>query len=104
MAGIALCAWLSWVFGTVLGAFSGNGLLDGYPAVESALGFMLPALFLSFLLASFQRNQSLSVTASLLGALAGVTLFSIPAAIMAGIVCGCLTALVQAFYQGAPDA
>jgi predicted branched-subunit amino acid permease len=65
---------------------------------------MLPALFMSFLLASFQRNQSLCVTASLLGALAGVTLFSIPAAIMAGIVCGCLTALVQAFYQGTPDA
>lgn len=104
MAGIALCSWLSWVAGTLLGAFSGNGLLEGYPAVESALGFMLPALFMSFLLASFQRNQSLCVTASLAGALAGVTLFSIPVAILAGIVCGCLTALVQAFYQGTPDA
>ncbi|MGK9174092.1 AzlC family ABC transporter permease [Yokenella regensburgei] len=104
MAGIALSAWLSWVAGTFLGAFSGNGLLAGYPAVEAALGFMLPALFMSFLLASFQRTQSLCVTASLLGALAGVTLFSIPVAILAGIVCGCLTALVQAFYQGAPDA
>ncbi len=104
MAGIALCSWLSWVAGTILGAFSGNGLLEGYPAVESALGFMLPALFMSFLLASFQRSQSLCVTASLLGALTGVTLFSIPVAIMAGIACGCLTALVQAFYQGTPDA
>lgn len=104
MAGIALCSWLSWVAGTVLGAFSGNGLLEGYPAVESALGFMLPALFMSFLLASFTRNQSLCVSASLLGALAGVTLFSIPVAILAGIFFGCLTALVQAFYQGASDA
>lgn len=103
MLGIAFCSWFSWVAGTVLGAFSGNGLLEGYPTVESALGFMLPALFMSFLLASFQRRQSLSVTAALLGALAGVTLFSIPAAILAGIVTGCLTALVQAFYQGAPD-
>lgn len=72
-------------------------------AVEAALGFMLPALFMSFLLASFQRKQSLCVTAALVGALAGVTLFSIPVAILAGIVCGCLTALIQAFWQGAPD-
>lgn len=71
--------------------------------VEAALGFMLPALFMSFLLASFQRKQSLCVTAALVGALAGVTLFSIPVAILAGIVCGCLTALIQAFWQGAPD-
>lgn len=103
MMGIALCSWLSWVIGTVLGAFSGGGLLEGYPAVESALGFMLPALFMSFLLASFRRRQTPSVTAALLGALAGATLFSIPAAILSGIVAGCLVALVQAFYQGAPD-
>ncbi|MDT1733930.1 AzlC family ABC transporter permease [Escherichia coli] len=80
-----------------------RGYLQGYPAVEAALGFMLPALFMSFLLASFQRKQSLCVTAALVGALAGVTLFSIPVAILAGIVCGCLTALIQAFWQGAPD-
>ncbi|ESD61783.1 glycine betaine/L-proline ABC transporter substrate-binding protein ProX [Escherichia coli] len=103
MIGIAFSSWSSWVFGTVIGAFSGSGLLQGYPAVEAALGFMLPALFMSFLLASFQRKQSLCVTAALVSALAGVTLFSIPVAILAGIVCGCLTALIQAFWQGAPD-
>lgn len=103
MIGIAFSSWSSWVFGTVIGAFSGSGLLQGYPAVEAALGFMLPALFMSFLLASFQRKQSLCVTAALVGALAGVTLFSIPVAILAGIVCGCLTALIQAFWQGAPN-
>lgn len=99
MIGIAFSSWSSWVLGTALGAWSGNGLLDGFPAVEAALSFMLPALFLSFLLASFQRQQSWTVTAALAGALLGVTLVSIPAAILAGIVCGCLAALVQAFYQ-----
>ena len=99
MLGIAFCSWLSWSAGTALGAFSGDGLLEGFPAVESALGFMLPALFMSFLLASFQRRQTPAVTAALLGALVGVTLFSIPAAILAGITVGCLTALVQALYQ-----
>lgn len=103
MMGIALTSWASWVLGTVIGAGSGSGLLAGYPAVEAALGFMLPALFMSFLLASFRRQQTLCVTAALAGALFGVTLASIPAAILAGIVCGCLTALLQAFYQGAPD-
>lgn len=99
MIGIAYTSWASWVLGTVIGAFSGNGLLEGYPTVEAALGFMLPALFMSFLLSSFQRKQSLAVTAALAGSLAGVTLFSIPAAILAGIVCGCTTALLQSFYR-----
>lgn len=78
--------------------------IERIPGGRSGTGFMLPALFMSFLLASFQRKQSLCVTAALAGALAGVTLFSIPAAILAGIVCGCLTALIQAFWQGVPDA
>ncbi|MER0125410.1 MULTISPECIES: AzlC family ABC transporter permease [Franconibacter] len=104
MLGIAFCSWFSWVLGTLIGAYSGNGLLEGYPAVEAALGFMLPALFMSFLLASFQRKQSLSVAASLAGALSGVTLFSIPAAILAGIVCGCLTALVEHLRKEADNA
>jgi len=95
MIGIAFSSWFSWVLGTALGSWSGNGLLDDLPAVEAALSFMLPALFLSFLLASFQRKQSWTVTAALAGALLGVTLVSIPAAILAGIVCGCLAALVQ---------
>lgn len=69
MIGIALMSWASWVFGTLIGAYSGSGLLTDFPAVEAALGFMLPALFMSFLLASFQRKQSLSVTAALAGAL-----------------------------------
>lgn len=103
MLGIAFISWISWVFGTLIGAYSGSGLLVGFPAVEAALSFMLPALFMSFLLASFQRKQSLSVTAALAGALGGIILFSIPAAILAGIVCGCLAALIQASIQGMPD-
>ncbi|WP_455425515.1 AzlC family ABC transporter permease [Dryocola sp. LX212] len=99
MIGIAFSSWFSWVLGTALGSWSGNGLLDSFPAVEAALSFMLPVLFLSFLLASFQRKQSWTVTAALAGALLGVTLVSIPAAILAGIVCGCLAAVIQAFYQ-----
>ncbi|MGM3175642.1 AzlC family ABC transporter permease [Dickeya lacustris] len=94
MLGVALCAWLSWVVGTVLGAHFGNGPLAAFPAVESALAFMLPALFLSFLLSSFRRHQRLVVAAALGGALLGLLASSIPAAILTGIGCGCLASLM----------
>lgn len=94
MIGIAISSWLSWVAGTVAGAASGNGLLEDYPAVEAALSFMLPALFLSFLLSAFQRRQSPTVAAALAGAMLGLTLYSIPVAILAGIAAGCLAALI----------
>ncbi|WP_413723490.1 AzlC family ABC transporter permease [Sodalis sp. RH23] len=94
MISVAVCSWLSWVVGTAVGALSGNGPLNDYPAVEAALSFMLPALFLSFLLASFQRRQSLVLAAALAGALAGLLLLSIPMAILAGIGGGCLGALL----------
>lgn len=95
MLGVALFSWLSWVAGTVVGAFFGNGPLEDYPAVEAALTFMLPALFLSFLLASFTRRQSPIVCCALAGALLGLLLSSIPAAILIGIGGGCLAALLQ---------
>ncbi|PWC22018.1 AzlC family ABC transporter permease [Brenneria nigrifluens] len=95
MLGVALCAWLSWAIGTVIGALFGNGPLNDYPAVEAALSFMLPALFLSFLLASFKRRQSLVVIGALGGALLGLLLSSIPAAILIGIGGGGVAALLQ---------
>ncbi|MNI27665.1 Inner membrane protein YgaZ [compost metagenome] len=95
MLGISLCSWLSWVAGTAIGALFGNGPLEQYPVVEASLSFMLPALFLSFLLAAFRRPQSLTIVAALAGALLGVVLFSIPVAILAGISAGCIAALFQ---------
>lgn len=99
MLGIAFASWSSWVLGTAAGAWSGNGLLDNYPAVDAALSFMLPALFMSFLLASFRKPQTLCVVASLSGALVAACLVSIPAAIVSGIACGCLVAVAQAIYR-----
>lgn len=39
MLGLAFTSWASWVCGTLVGAWSGNGLLVDYPAVEAALGY-----------------------------------------------------------------
>lgn len=93
MLGVAFSSWLSWALGTVIGAVFGNGPLEDYPAVEAALTFMLPALFLSFLLASFKKRQSLVVIAALGGALLGLLLSSIPVAILLGIGSGCIASL-----------
>ena len=57
MLGIGAAAYLSWVSGTMVGALAGGGALAGFPAVQAALGFMLPALFLSLLLAILNRSQ-----------------------------------------------
>src|SRR5471032_990629 len=95
MCGIALTSWLAWVFGTVIGALFGNGPLENYPAVEASLTFMLPALFLSFLLAAFKRQQCLVFVASLAGALGGLLFWSIPVAILCGLAAGCAAALIQ---------
>lgn len=99
MVGIAFTSWIAWIAGTLAGAYSGNRLSGDFPALEAALNFMLPALFMSFLLASFQRQQSLSVIAALTGALAGMVLFSIPGVILAGIISGCFIALIQGSCQ-----
>ncbi|RAH17808.1 branched-chain amino acid ABC transporter permease, partial [Escherichia coli] len=82
--GYAFSPWPSWVVGTLIGSFPCSVWLQVHPAVEAALCFMLPALFMSFLRASCERKQSLSVTAALVGALAGVTVFSMPVANLAG--------------------
>lgn len=99
MLGVALCSWLAWTSGTLAGGWSGDGLLHNYPALEAALGFMLPALFLSFLLASFRRCQQISVSVALAGAVFGVTLFSIPVAIVTGIGAGCVAAVIEDLYH-----
>ena len=103
MIGIALCSWLSWVVGTAVGAVFGNGPLKAYPAIEASLTFMLPALFLSFLLASFKRQQSFTVVASIAASLAALLIFSIPASILAGIAAGCIASLFSPKPQSLPE-
>lgn len=57
MLGIGVAAYLSWTLGTAVGALAGGGALAGHPALEAALGFMLPALFLSLLLSILNGRQ-----------------------------------------------
>lgn len=57
MAGLGLGAYAAWVSGTVAGAYAGGGALEGWPALNAGLGFMLPALFLALLLSILNRRQ-----------------------------------------------
>lgn len=88
MLGIGAASNLSWVAGTAVGALAGGGTLAAYPAVEAALGFMLPALFLSLLLAIMSRAQA-PVVAVAVGACALVTLWQgTTTGVLAGMVAG----------------
>jgi 4-azaleucine resistance transporter AzlC len=96
MLGVGAAAFLSWVGGTAVGAFAGSGALAAYPAVEAALGFMLPALFLSLLLAILNRRQ-VPVVATAGVVCAGVTLATnVTAGILAGMVAGALAGIAPA--------
>ncbi len=57
MFGLGLGAYVAWVAGTVIGAMVGGRALEGWPAVNAGLGFMLPALFLALLLSILSRRQ-----------------------------------------------
>lgn len=90
MLGIGAAAYLSWIVGTALGAFDGAGALAAYPAVEAALGFMLPALFLSLLLAILNRRQ-VPVVATAGVVCAGIALAgNTTSGILAGMIAGAL--------------
>ena len=49
MFGLGIGAYGAWLSGTALGAFAGGAALEGWPVLDAALGFMLPALFLAYL-------------------------------------------------------
>lgn len=95
MLGIGAAAYLSWVGGTAVGALAGGGALAAYPAVEAALSFMLPALFLSLLLAVLSRRQ-LPVVATAGLVCVGVALAAnVTAGILAGMTAGALAGITR---------
>jgi 4-azaleucine resistance transporter AzlC len=95
MFGLGGAAYAAWISGTAAGAYAGAGALEGWPALDAALGFMLPALFLSLLLSILNRAQ-LPVIASAAVATIGVTLaWSSTAGILAGMLAGAIAGLTR---------
>jgi 4-azaleucine resistance transporter AzlC len=94
MWGLGAGSYGAWVLGTALGALAGGSALQGWPVLDAALGFMLPALFLALLLSILSRAQVPVIVVA--GAVVvGVTLFATPTmGILAGMVAGAVTGAV----------
>lgn len=101
--GIGLAAYGAWLAGTFTGAALGAGAFERYPAVDAALEFLLPALFLALLLAMW-RPRVPSSLASVLAAAAGY-LLAAPAlggsnAILLGILAGAMAGALTSQERG----
>jgi 4-azaleucine resistance transporter AzlC len=95
MFGLGLGAYASWVSGTALGAFAGGAALEGWPVVDAALGFMLPALFLALLLSILSRAQLPAIAVAVV-ATVGVTLaWTGTAGILAGMIAGAVAGVLR---------
>lgn len=94
MFGLGVGPYFSWLAGTVAGAVF-SGAVSGYPVLDAALGFLMPALFLAMLLALISR-RTLGVVAVTILAAVPLTLFvSTTVGIVGGMVAGALSSLVD---------
>lgn len=95
MFGLGLGAYAAWVSGTVVGALAGGGALEGWPALNAGLGFMLPALFLALLLSILSRPQLPVIAVAGLATVAGTLALSPTSGILLGMLAGAVTVLVR---------
>lgn len=102
MFGLSIAAYASWVSGTMLGAFAGGAALEGWPVMDAALGFMLPALFLALLLSIMSKPQLPVIAIAVIATCVVTLLWSGTAGILAGMLAGALAG--GAGFAGARDA
>ncbi|WP_127145010.1 AzlC family ABC transporter permease [Pelagibacterium montanilacus] len=99
MFGIGMGPYLAWCSGTAVGALVGTGPIEAWPAVDAALGFLMPALFLAMLLSVLSRVHLPAIAAGLLVSLAGTLTVSATFGIVMGMVAGALVG-VAGWGQG----
>ena len=95
MFGLGLGAYASWVSGTVVGAYAGGGALDGWPAVNAGLGFMLPALFLALLLSILNRRQVPVIVVAGAVTVIGTLALSATSGILLGMLAGAVAGVLR---------
>lgn len=92
---LGIFSYLSWVFGTILGAIAGVQLSKAIPLLAEAMPFALPALFVVLVQESFSPRHRMPVIVSIVVAgvlyLQGLTAL----ALMAGALCGCCAVFVR---------
>lgn len=95
MFGLGLGAYAAWVLGTIVGAYAGGGALEGWPAVNAGLGFMLPALFLSLLLSILNRRQLPVIVVAGAVTVVGTLAISSTSGILLGMLAGAVAGVVR---------
>ena len=95
MFGLGLGAYVSWVSGTVVGAYAGGAALDGWPAVNAGLGFMLPALFLALLLSILNRRQVPVIVVAGAVTVIGTLALSATSGILLGMLAGAVAGVIR---------
>jgi 4-azaleucine resistance transporter AzlC len=95
MFGLGLAAYAAWVSGTAFGALAGGGALQGWPALNAGLGFMLAALFLSLLLSIISRAAVPAIVVAGVATVAGTLIWSGTAGILGGMIFGALAGLIR---------
>ena len=98
MLGLNFTSWASWAFGSFVGAMFADQMHLMPKFLQASFDFLLPALFLSFLLAAFEKkNLHIIITALLFSAL-GYLWLGLSFAIFAGIIAGMNISLI--IYYG----
>lgn len=95
MFGLGIGAYASWLAGTAVGAVAGGGALDGWPALNAGLGFMLPALFLALLLSILSRRQLPVIAVAGAVTIAGTWWISATSGILLGMLAGAVTGVLR---------
>ena len=77
------------------GAMAGGGALEGWPALNAGLGFMLPALFLALLLSILNRAALPVIAVAGLATVVGTVAFSATSGILLGMLAGAVTGVLR---------
>ncbi len=94
MFGIGFGPYFAWLLGTVAGALFAEAV-SGYPVLDAALGFLMPALFLAMLLMLISYRTLGVVAVTILVAVPLTLLVSTTVGIVGGMVAGALSSLVD---------
>lgn len=103
MLGLSLFSWLSWALGSLLGGLFADQVTKMPQFLQAALDFLLPALFLSFLLAAFEKKHIFVVGITILVSAVACYFIDLSAAIFIGISSGILAGLFKHYVLKQPD-
>lgn len=103
MLGLSLFSWFAWATGSFLGALFADQVSHLPDFLQAALDFLLPALFLSFLLAAFENKHSFIVTVTIIVSAIACYYIDLSAAIFIGISSGIAAGLFKHYVLKRPD-